>query len=492
MEMSGMEIGMKGIGWVFGFYMLLIFVITFFTARGATTSTFFNANKQASWLAVAFGMVGVAVSGTAFLTIPGDVGNDSFSYLQRSFGYLVGYVFISTILLPIYYRHGLISIYSFLEERLGFWSQKSAAFFFIISRLLRTGFMLYIVLEIASVLLLREMGISKSLALAVALASICLYTLRGGINTVVWTDVLQTIVMLGAIGTVLWQLVHQVAPTFNDAMLLVQESEFSRAVFWETGDNRHFFDQFLAGIFVAVALNGLDQDIMQKNLSCRNLADAQKNMVWFSLILVAINLVLLVIGALVFIYASRNGMDTSQPGELVYAVLIKGYFPKLVVWVFFLGLLAATFTSADSVMVSLTTSTAIDFLDFAKVKTGEATKRKYRIQIHIVFAFLIFVVTLLYLGLGKQTVIDSLFRVASFTYGSLLGLFAFAILMPRWRVRDQWVPLICAITTIASYLVDFFSDQLFNSYQFGYELVIFTGLLTFLGLMLIHDRSPQH
>jgi Na+/proline symporter len=470
---------------IFSLYALVIFLITYFTARGANTQTFFNAHKQAPWFQVAYGMVGVAISGMAFLSIPSGVHTDGYGYLQRAFGYLLGYSFIATVLLPIYYKYQLISIYSYLEHRFGFWSQKTGAFFFIISRIIRTGFNLFIVAGIMHVFVLEKMGFSFLYTVALALTVIFFYTLRGGINTIIKTDLLQTTVMLVSVGVMFMLVVEKVAPSFNEAMLLIQESSYSKAFFWDTGDSRHFFDQFFAGVFVAIVMNGLDQDIMQKNLSCRNLEGAQKNMFWFSMILLVANILMLTFGALVYLYADQQQIAHSPEGGLVgFITLLSEQFSQTFHIIFFLGLLAASLSSADSALISLTTSACVDFFDYDKIKTGEASKRTRRIQIHLFFTVTIFLMILVFHLIRTESVNQAIFKVASFTYGPLVGLYGFGILT-RWQIKEHLVPFVCAFVTIVSYLVDFFSKELFNGYLFGYELVFFTGLLTFLGLVLL-------
>lgn len=476
---------------VIALFFFSIFLIVYFTTRGATTLDFFNAQKKAPWFAVAYGMVGVALPGIAFLSTPGGVGENGFSDLQRIFGYLLGYAFIATVLLPVYYQYGLISIYSLFEERFGFWSQKTGSLFFIISRLLRSAFQVYVVVLLLHTYYFEPLGVSFGATLFFGVLLVWLYTFRSGIKGVIWADVFSTSIMIIAIGVLFYLLMSKVASGFNDAMLLIQDSSFSEAFFWETGSKNHFFRQFFSGAFVAIVLNGLDQDMMQKNLSCASITDAQKNMFWFGIILVVVNIALLTLGALFYIFwqgtqADLGGMElvtqiSVQQLGLVSAVL------------FLLGLIAATASSTDSALISLTTAYCIDFLDFTKTKTGEARKRMKRIQVHLFFGFLLFAVIMFFKAITNENVVESIFRVAAYTYGPLLGMFLFAI-FTKWEVRDHLVPLISAIALIASYLLDFFSEALFNGYEFGYELILLSAFITFTGLIVIikkQEKQPE-
>lgn len=476
---------------LFALYVAIIAAIAFFSAWGATTEDFFNARKKAPWFSVAFGMVAVAISGISFISIPGNVEANGFSYLQRTFGYLLGYVFIATILLPVYYRYNLVSIYSFLEIRFGFWSGKTGAFFFLLSRLIRTAFRVFVAAWLLKEFFLTDETISFGLMVLVFLTIIWFYTARGGIKTLVWTDVFQAFLMIVAAASLVLVVISKLQVNFNEAMVLIQESEFSQAFYWDTGDPRHFFEQFFAGAFIAIAMNGLDQDIMQKNLSCRNLADAQKNMFWFSIILVVVNIALLTLGALLFIYADQLQLPVAvgDTGAEFFAAISQEYLGTYAAFALVFGLITTVFSSTDSALVSLTTSFCIDFLDFQKTRTGEATKRMRRIQAHLIFALAIFGLVMLFKAIDNSHTLDAIFAVANFTYGPLIGLFAFG-LVTRWQLRDGLVPLVCSVMPVASWLVSFFSEELFNGYNFGLELVAITGLATFLGLLPI-IRKPE-
>jgi len=469
-------------------FFLCIFLIVYFTTRGATTTDFFNAQKKAPWFAVAYGMVGVALPGIAFLTIPGDVGENGFSDLQRIFGYLLGYAFIATILLPVYYKYELISIYSLFEERFGFWSQKTGSMFFILSRLLRSSFQVFVIISLLHQFFFADLGVSFGATLFFGISLVWLYTFRGGIKGIIWSDIFNTTALIISIVAIFYLLMEKVGTGFNDTMLLIQDSSFSEAFFWETGSKNHFFRQFFSGAFVAIVLNGLDQDMMQKNLSCKSVTDAQKNMFWFGIILVVVNIALLTLGALVYIF--WQGTPGAVEGTSLITQIATEQLGTIAGIIFLVGLIAATISSTDSALISLTTAYCIDFLDFTKTKTGEARKRMKRIQVHLFFGFLLFLVIMLFRAIDKSNVVASIFTVAAYTYGPLLGMFIFAI-FTKWTVKDFLVPVVSGIALIASYLMDFFSEMLFNGYNFGYELILLSALFTFFGLIIIIKKQEK-
>ncbi|UZR92342.1 sodium:solute symporter [Chondrinema litorale] len=467
---------------------MIIFLIVYFSTRGATTLDFFNAQKKAPWFAVAFGMVGVAMSGVLFLSIPGDVGQNGFSNIQLVFGYLLGYTFIATVLLPIYYQYNLISIYSFFETRFGFWSHKTGSFFFLISRLLRTSFRVFIVVSILHELYFSNMGISFGATLFFGVTFVWLYSFRAGIKGIIWTDVFNTCVIIFSILSVFYMLVFKISDGFNDAMIMIQNSSYAEAFVWETGSKNHFFRQFFSGAFIAIVLNGLDQDMMQKNLSCKSIGDAQKNMLWFVLILVAVNITLLAMGAMLFIYSDAQQISFTSIDLFTY--IATNELGQATAILFMLGLIAAVISSTDSAIISLTTSYCIDFLDFTKTRTGEARKRMKRIQVHLFFGFLLFALVMFLRAINNEKIVEAIFTVAGYTYGPLLGLFIFGI-FTKWNLKDQLVPIVSAIALIISYLLDFFSEELFNGYKFGYELVLINALMTFTGLLLIIKKKEK-
>lgn len=470
-------------------YFLVVFIISYLTSRGATSATFFNANRQSPWYLVAFGMIGASLSGITFISVPGWVKDTGFSYLQMVFGYLVGYAVIATVLLPLYYKLNLTSIYSYLEQRFGFWSYKTGAFFFLLSRTIGSAVRLFLVAQVLQIFIFNDLGIGFGYTVFLTVALIWLYTFRGGINTVVWTDVFQTTFMLSAVGITIYLIMDQMSLTFSQAMIQVQESPYAKAFFWEAGDKKNFFRQFFSGAFIAIVMTGLDQDMMQKNLTCRNITDAQKNVFWFSIVLVIVNLFFLVLGALLYLYAAQKGISLPAETDLVYPTLAKEHLGGLASLFFLLGIVAAAYSSADSALTALTTSFCIDFLDFDKIKTGEARKRMRRIQVHLMFSAILLAIILIFRLINDRAVIDAIFTVAGYTYGPLLGLFGFG-LFTRWQVRDHLVPFVCAAAPVICYLLNFFSERQLG-YKFGYELLMLNGALTFLGMLLLIRTGAQ-
>ncbi|MGB0524475.1 MAG: sodium:solute symporter, partial [Flammeovirgaceae bacterium] len=391
-------------------YFALVFLITYFTARGATSETFFTGERQSPWYIVAFGMIGASLSGVTFISVPGAVHADSFSYMQMVLGFFVGYLIIANILLPLYYRLNLISIYQYLDERFGFWSYKTGAFFFLLSRTIGASFRLYLVALCLQVFLFDKLDISFHYTVFITIALIWLYTFRGGIKTIVWTDTLQTGFMLAAVGMTIYIIAKELSLTPSAVVETVAASDFSQVFFFD-GSKLNFFKQFFAGVFIAVTMTGLDQDMMQKNLTCRNIGEAKKNMLWFSIVLIFVNIVFLALGALLYIYAQSKGIDLplkesgAIKGDHVYPLLANEYLGTTAGIVFLFGIVAAAYSSADSALTALTTSFCIDFLDFNKSGTGEAKKRMRRIQVHLMFSVILFLVIVIFNILKDESVL---------------------------------------------------------------------------------------
>ncbi len=476
--------------WVLIGYCSFIFFISYFTSRGATLSTFFSANKKSPWFLVAFGMIGATLSGITFISVPGSVKVQYFSYLPMVFGYVLGYALISSFLLPLYYKLNVTSIYTYLEERLGFWGQKTGAFFFLISRAITASLQIYIAVTVLHFFVLKDLGISFIPSLLIILIIVWLYTFRGGINTVVWTDVLQTVFMISTAIAVAYFIIQQSSLSFSEALVKIQNSGYSKAFFWEIGDKHNFFKQFFGGVFITVVMTGLDQSMMQKNLTCKNLSAAQKNMSWFSILLVFVNVLFLFLGALLLLYSNQIGVILPEKSDLIFPMLVKNHMTGFLGILFLLGILAATFSSADSAFVSLTTSFCIDFLDFDKTKTGEALKRKKRIQVQLLITGFVFIVILIFKFLNQPSILNALFTAVGYTYGPILGMFLFCFIFKR-KVRDGFIPIICILSPVITFILDFYSKSLFGGYVFGYELILVNGLITFLGLLSLIISKPK-
>jgi len=470
-------------------YFLLLVLISYFTSRGVNNESFFIGAHQSPWYLVAFGMIGASLSGVTFISVPGWVESSQFSYMQMVLGYFVGYAVIATVLMPLYYRLQLTSIYTYLEERFGMYSYKTGASFFLLSRTVGAAFRLFLVAQVLQYLVFDKLsffgsdGVPFWVTVLVTILLIWLYTYRGGIKTIVWTDTLQTLFMLVAVFVAVYIIGSTMNLSFSELIKEVRNSEYSRMFFFDDwNDKKHFVKQFLSGAFLAIVMTGLDQDMMQKNLSCRNIKEAQKNMFSFSLVLIVVNLIFLVLGALLFIYASKNGILIPQKTDNLFPLIATQYLNGFVGVVFILGLVAAAYSSADSALTALTTSVCVDFL--AIKHKDEKVKIKLRKLVHVLVSSVLFVVILIFSGINKESVISDIFRAATYTYGPLLGLYAFGLLWER-KVKDKFVPLVCIVSPLICFLLNMYSNQLLNGYQFGFEILILNGLITFLGLFFI-------
>ncbi len=468
---------------VLGYFSVLI-LISFLTSKNSDSQTFFTANRQSPWFLVAFGMVGASLSGVTFISIPGEVGSSQFSYFQIVLGYLLGYLVIGAVLIPLYYRLNLVSIYGYLEQRFGFWSYKTGAFFFLISRVIGASFRLFLVAGVLQLAFFDAFEIPFWFTVMVAIVLIWVYTFRGGIKTIVWTDTLQTLFMLLSVVVSIHLIGEELGLSLGQLIDTVEESQYSRIFFWDETGN-HFMKQFFSGVFIAIVMTGLDQDMMQKNLTCRNLKEAQKNMFWFTIILVLVNVLFLFLGALLFIYAQQKGIAIPASTDDLYPVLALQHFNIVAAIVFLLGITAAAYSSADSALTALTTSFCVDFLGFSHGSRPD--DRKTRILVHFGFSVLLFLVILIFRALNDASVISSLFRAAGYTYGPLLGLFTFGM-FNRLSIKDKWVPLVCLVCPLISYIININSKDWWG-YEFGFEILILNGLLTFIGLWLIRDKA---
>ena len=472
-------------------YFVLLLVISMLTGRKASSEDFFIAGRKSPWLLVAIGMIGASLSGVTFISIPGAVGdigehNQSFSYMQMVFGYLLGYLVIGTILLPLYYRLKLTTIYTFLEKRLGWYSYKTGAAFFLLSRLIGASFRLFLVAIVLHQFAFGPFGAPFFVTVLITLALIYVYTFRGGIKTIVYTDVFQTLAMVSAVVITVTVISQEMGiQGIKGLVSTVQESPFSQMFFFEGGweDPNNFYKQFFSGALIAIAMTGLDQDMMQKNLSCRNIGEAQKNMFTFSIVLVFVNLLFLTLGVLLYLYAGHVQMEMPKP-DLVYPTIAIEYLPPIGGLVFVLGLVAAAYSSADSALTALTTSFCVDFLNFEKSDKPENEKRRTRFLVHNIFALIILGIIIWFESMHNEAVINGLFKAAGYTYGPLLGLFLFGLVSKR-AIRDRWVVLICVLSPVLSFLVDKFSDVLLGGFELGFLILALNGTLTFLGLMLI-------
>ncbi len=454
-------------------YFLVLVGISFLTGKSDSNASFFSGDKQSPWYIVAFGMIGASLSGVTFISVPGWVVTSEFSYMQMVFGYLLGYLVIATVLMPLYYRMNLTSIYTYLQDRFGNSSYKTGAIFFLISRVIGAAFRLYLVANVLQMAIFDAWGIPFEMTVVVTILLIWIYTFRSGIKTIIWTDTLQTLFMLVAVGLSVYLISVDMNLSFSSLITTVKESEYSQIFFWE--GKQHFVRQFLSGAFLAIVMTGLDQDMMQKNLSCKSLGDAQKNMFWFSIVLVFVNLLFLSLGALLYMYADIHGISFTKADDLFPAVALNGGLGIGVGVLFILGLIAAAYSSADSALTSLTTSFCVDLLGFDE--NAGVKEIKQRKLIHFGFSILLVIVILIFKAINDDSVISALFKVAGYTYGPLLGMYAFG-LFTQINVKDKWVPLVAIFSPVVCYII-----QLYIS--FGFELLILNGAITFGGLYLL-------
>jgi Na+/proline symporter len=479
---------------VLGYFVVLI-IVAHITSRRADNADFFIAGRQSPWVLVAIGMVGASLSGVTFISVPGVVGaggtNQAFAYMQLVVGYIIGYFIIAHVLMPIYYKLNLISIYGYLRRRLGFYSYKIGASYFLLSRVIGASFRLFLVAIVMQRFVMDPLGVPFAITVALTIALIWVYTFKGGIKTIVWTDTLQTVCMLTAVGLTIYAIGDAMQLDVRGALRVVEERGFNQVFFFEGGwsDPNNFFKQVISGAFITIVMTGLDQDMMQKNLSCRNIRDAQKNMFTFMCILVVANLLFLLLGALLFIYAGYIGMEIPERTDQLFPLLALEHLPVYIGILFILGLTAAAYSSADSALTALTTSFCVDFLGFEQrqSKTSKAQLTQERRIVHVAFSLVLFGVIIFFKLLDKEAVINQLFTAAGYTYGPLLGLFAFGIFTKR-IVNDRWVIPICIAAPVISVVLNLQSAAWFNGFTFGFLILIVNGLLTFIGLWVFSRR----
>lgn len=468
-----------------GYFGLLI-LISFLTGKEDNNDAFFKAKRQSPWYVVAFGMIGASLSGVTFISVPGWVEASQFSYMQVVFGYILGYLIIGLILLPLYYRLNLTSIYTYLEQRFGNNSYKTGASFFLISRIVGASFRLFLVANVLQVIMFDEMGIPFWLTVTMTILLIWIYTFKSGIKTIVWTDTLQTLFMLIAVGVAIVTVYNDLNISETGITAYISENELSQIFFFDDfKSGNYFWKQFFSGAFIAVVMTGLDQDMMQKNLTCKSLKDAQKNMFWFTIVLTIVNFVFLSLGLLLTVYAQQNGIDAHK--DDLFAVLSKNHLGSVVFVFFLIGLVAAAYSSADSALTSLTTSFSIDILGIEK-KYGEAKQVIIRKKIHVLISIILILVIIIFKYIIKnESVIAKLFVFAGYTYGPLLGMYSFG-LFTKWKIKDNLVPLIAITSPFLSYFISEVSSKWFG-FDFGFFILVLNGFLTFLGLILIRSKQ---
>lgn len=475
-------------------YSVLLFTVTWYTSRGANNESFFVGNRSSKWYLVAYGMIGASLSGVTFISVPGAVGIAQFGYFQVVMGYLIGYFIIAFVLLPLYYRLNLTSIYTYLLQRFGNSSYKTGAFFFILSRTVGAAFRLYIVVNVLQTFVFDDLGVPFFVTVSIFIALILLYTYQGGVKTIVYTDTLQTTFMLLSVVLSVVFIMKQMDLNIGEVYNKIVNSQYSQVVFNDWKLKTFFPKQFFGGVFIAIAMTGLDQEMMQKNISCKNVGEAKKNVITFSFVLLLVNVLFLILGALLYIYANESSIplmvdtDGKIISDNVFPTIALNYLGPFSAVFFIIGLISAAYPSADGALTALTSVFCIDFLGLKEMQNKtETEKTKIRYTVHIGFAFLLLSVILIFKLINNDAVINNLFTWASYTYGPLLGLYSFGLLTKR-NVRDNFVPIICLLSPIICYLLNSYSVQLFNGYLFSFEILIVNGLLTFMGLLLISKK----
>ncbi|MBO0947082.1 sodium:solute symporter [Fibrella forsythiae] len=477
-------------------YFAMLITVSYYTSKGADTNTFFTANRQSPWYLVAFAMIGTSLSGVTFISVPGAVGGvfkgfegyKGFFYFQVVLGYIIGYYVIATVLMPMYYRLNLISIYGYLEKRFGFWSYKTGAGFFLLARTVGSAVRLYVAAGVLQLAIFNDLGIPFSVSVAITILLIWLYTFKGGVKTIIITDTLQTTFLVTAVMLTIVLISRELNMSFSQVTAAIKSSPYSQVFYFENiNDPRHFLKQFISGIFIAIVMTGLDQDLMQKNLTCKNIGEAQKNMFWFTITLTIVNFMFLCLGALLYIYATTKGIALPAKTDELYPLLALNHFGPVVGITFLLGITAATYASSDSALTALTTSFCIDFMNVEKKPEVERARIKH--WVHIGFSVLFWIVIVIFNRLNSGDVITAVFDLAGYTYGPLLGLYSFGLFNNR-SVRDKFVPIVCVLSPLVTYYVNAHSAAWFNGYTFSFERLLLNGLFTYVGMWLLSLNVP--
>jgi Na+/proline symporter len=494
---------------VIGYFVLLL-IVAWYTSRNSNNESFFIGNRNSNWMLVAFGMIGTSLSGVTFVSVPGTVGFAGFAYFQVVIGYLMGYAVIAFVLLPLYYRLNLTSIYNYLQHRFGMVSYKTGALFFIISRTLGATARLFLVINVLHLFILEDLDIPFTVTTFVILLMILLYTFEGGVKTIVFTDTLQTSFMLIGLIVCIGFIMGQVGYSFTDTFTELGNRGFTRIFNSDVNSSSYFLKHILGGMFITIAMTGLDQEMMQKNISVKTLRDSQKNMMTFSVIMVIVNFMFLLLGGLLYLFAEQNNIQV-LPDDLFPTIALH-YMPAAISIIFIIGLISALFPSADGALTALTSSFCIDMLGMKRREQWDEKKRKrIRLTVHFIFAVIFFIAVLLFKEMNNKSIIDVILKVAGFTYGPLLGLFAFGILTRR-KINDRLALYVCLAAPVIILGIDFvnnidwyekqlnldkdsltglrtWSQSFFGAFRLGYEILIYNGIITFLGLLIISKKS---
>lgn len=483
---------------VFVAYTLLILLVAHLSSRKSNNNVFFTGNRKSPWFVVAYGMIGASLSGVTFMSVPGGVYSGQFTYFGIVLGYIIGYAVIAFLLLPLYYKLNLTSIYSYLEIKFGKSSEKTGALLFIISRLVGSAIRMYLVVFVLYEFVFKAWGIPFWIPAVIFILLILVYTFKGGIKTVVWTDTLQTtFLLLAAVMTVV-VILKNLNISFGELMSISTERGYTKLFETDWSHSKFFVKQILSGAFITITMTGLDQDMMQKNLTCKSLKDAQKNVLTSSFFFVLVNVLFMSLGAALIYYVQEVGLQlpVSESGVVVNDKIfptVAFSLSKMTAIVFMIGLIAAGYSSADGTLTALTTTFCYDFLHFDKDDTiTEEQKIRYRKLIHITFAFLYLLVIIMFRPFHNESLIDKIFEIAGYTYGPLLGLYSFGLFVENRKPDDRFVPIIAIASPIISYILNRYSKELFFGYQFGFEILIVNGLLTFTALLFISKKINKY
>lgn len=470
------------------YFGILLLISQLISRKNTDNEAFFLGNRKSPWFVVAIGMIGTSISGVTFISVPGMIRHIDMTYMQMVFGFFFGYLIIAYVLLPIYYKLKLTTIYEYLNHRLGFYSYKTGASFFILSRIIGSAARLYLVAMILQTLVFAKWHIPFPVTVIGIMLLIWGYTFRSGVKTIIWTDLLQTICFLSTIILIIWQVSSKMGYGFTGTLDYVTNSDhFKMFVFDDWGSKQHFVKQFFSGIFITIVMSGLDQDIMQKNLTCKSLKEARKNMLSYGFAFIPINFILLCLGILLLGFAAKYHVVLPDLSDKILPILATEYlgFPVLVF--FTIGIIAAAFASADSALASLTTSVCIDLLDIKKEEEKKAKKVRMNVHFGVNMLFIIVILAINYIG--SDSIIDAIYKIASYTYGPLLGMFAFGLFTKR-KVNDRYVPYVAILAPMLCYGLELLMSSIFN-YKVGYEILMFNGLLTFIGLWILKNEE-QH
>ncbi|MGG9971549.1 sodium:solute symporter [Ferruginibacter sp. SUN002] len=487
-------------------YFLVLLAVAYYTSKGSNNDSFFIGNRNSNWMLVAFGMIGTSLSGVTFVSVPGGVGTGNFFYFQVVLGYLLGYMVIAFVLIPLYYKMNLTSIYTYLEKRFGVNAHKAGAFFFILSRTVGATARLYLVINILQIFILDKLGVPFVVTALVILLMILLYTFEGGVKTIIYTDTLQTTGMLVGLVVCIIVITKALGTDFSGALSMMKDKGYTQIFNTDVKAGSYFLKHIIGGMFIAIAMTGLDQEMMQKNISVKTLKDSQKNIMTFSLVLVVVNLLFLVLGAILYLYASANGIVAS-PDDLFPTLALSSTFSSTIGVIFIIALISALFPSVDGAITSLTSSFCIDILGLRKSDQSESQQKRKRLMVHFTFAAVFFIMVLIFKAINDKLIIDFILKFAGITYGPLLGLFAFGILTKR-TLNDKLIWTVCIVAPLLALGIDVLSSpewyekklhitlgisslsqSVFGGYKIGNELILINGILTFLGLLSISKKQ---